>query len=267
VDRNDIIDLLTIVQASDNRSVGDPEIVVWHKLLGHLDKDDCTDAILAFRAEEPGKWLEPGHVLTRVRAKIRDRLDRLDQDFRPSATGVHARLDEWGQIDKAIPDADPWGGPVTGHQPASAEVRAAAMKMFADSRALPDEDGVSEDVPYVNPLQVRCEYCRAAVGEPCTMPGMPGKAGNGRPRERLRNTLAHPSRYEKVALKLGFSQEVADVIVAAAQRSHVRRTKAHWDVRDAALAPIVYSPPQDVAENPAQGESGTTAVVPREGES
>ncbi len=108
MDHNDIIDLLTIVQASDNRSVGDPEIELWHRILGHLDKDDCTDAIMAHRRECPGVWLEPGHIVQRVKAVIKDRYERADTDIRDRGRPVPAgvRRDHYGYIDKSEPEEE-----------------------------------------------------------------------------------------------------------------------------------------------------------------
>jgi hypothetical protein len=82
VDRNDIIDLLAIVKSVDNRTVEDYDIQVWLEMLVRFDKDDCLDAIMAHRAQQPGAWLEPGHVVQRVKAKINDRLERQDPDER-----------------------------------------------------------------------------------------------------------------------------------------------------------------------------------------
>lgn len=82
MDRVDVVDLLTIVQSGDSRTIGEIDIGFWLQMLGAYDKDDCLDAIIAHRSEKPGVWLEPGHVVGRVRATKRDRLDRMDPDER-----------------------------------------------------------------------------------------------------------------------------------------------------------------------------------------
>jgi hypothetical protein len=117
MDRDEIIDLLTIVQASDQRTVGDPEIKVWHELLGRYDRDDCVDAIMWHRRERPGVWLEPGHVVARVRAVIQDRYERADVDDRPHSTGIDGvRRDRYGEIDKSAPDEDDYPSEWTSEQ-------------------------------------------------------------------------------------------------------------------------------------------------------
>jgi hypothetical protein len=107
VDRNDVIDLLTIVQVGDNRTVGETDIGFWFGMLGPFDKDDCLDAILAHRRDQPGVWLEPGHVSGRVRAARRDRLDRMSPDERARVVGGDAPRDRWGYIDKSNDRDDP----------------------------------------------------------------------------------------------------------------------------------------------------------------
>lgn len=110
--RDDVIDLLAIVQATDNREVGPVDVNVWAKIIGHLDRDECTDAIMAHRREQPGVWLEPGHIAARVKARHRDRYDRMDPDERAvaiadaeaAATSGFARRDRYGFIDKSMPD-------------------------------------------------------------------------------------------------------------------------------------------------------------------
>lgn len=95
MDRNDVIDLLTIVQVGDNRTIGEPDIGFWLGLLGPFEKDDCCAAIEAHRRDQPGVWIEPGHVVGRVRAARRDRLDRMDvEQRRLAAIGSFDRVED-----------------------------------------------------------------------------------------------------------------------------------------------------------------------------
>lgn len=118
MDRNDIVDLLAIVQSGDNRTVGEVDVGFWSGMLAPFEKDDCLDAILAHRRDQPGVWLEPGHVSGRVRAARRDRLDRMSSDERARVVGGGAPRDRWGYIDKSDERDDPrsdignFGGPV-----------------------------------------------------------------------------------------------------------------------------------------------------------
>lgn len=87
MDREDVLDLLSLVASTDNRTIGDMDVALWHQLLGKYGKDDCCDAIIAHRREQPGVWLEPGHVVQRVKAVIRDRYERADPDTRDRPYG------------------------------------------------------------------------------------------------------------------------------------------------------------------------------------
>jgi hypothetical protein len=114
MDTHDVIDLLTIVSVNDKRTTGENDVLLWHSLIGHLDKDDCSDAIMAHFRECPNEYLKPGHVLERVRAVIRDRYERADLRDQPHMVGMAGvRRDRYGYIDKSEPD-DPeypaeWG--------------------------------------------------------------------------------------------------------------------------------------------------------------
>jgi hypothetical protein len=108
MDADDIRDLIAVVQAVDNREGSDADVIVWLHMLGHLDKDDCAEAIMWHRAEKPGVWLEPGHVLQRVRAVRADRLSRMSPDERDAHTrAAGAPRDEFGYVDKSGPDYVP----------------------------------------------------------------------------------------------------------------------------------------------------------------
>lgn len=74
---NAMIDLLTYVAAADRRTIGDTDVRVW--LDGAADGQwpsiqAALRAVRLHRREQPGKWLEPGHVsciLDRVREEAR----------------------------------------------------------------------------------------------------------------------------------------------------------------------------------------------------
>lgn len=275
MDRDDIIDLLTIVQASDNRSVGEPEINVWGQMLNHLDKNDCTDAIMAFRAEHPGMWLEPGHVFQRVKAATRDRLDRMDPDVRGAVAGPSgAKRDEFGFVDKST--ESPMASLSSLKPVASEETRRAFFEEFARLRSAKFDDGVAEEVPSVQVLRVRCPFCKAPEGERCTMPGRPaGRYSTPDSKtplkvttmlaEKLTFTSAHPSRVEAAALKEGFSREVADVIVAAHQRRQVVQARSRWSAQDALVEGSSGTGTQLAPENGPGGVSGPVTGNPEEG--
>lgn len=71
---DDIVDLLTYIAAADRRTIGTTDVRVW---LDAAQDGDWPSIEFAYRAvrlhrrEQPGKWLEPGHV-TRVLDRVRD---------------------------------------------------------------------------------------------------------------------------------------------------------------------------------------------------
>ncbi len=73
---NDIIDILTVIAAADRRTIGENDVILWHKIIGDLPKDDAMQAVLDHVREQPGVWLEPGHIVAGVRAIRRDRAMR-----------------------------------------------------------------------------------------------------------------------------------------------------------------------------------------------
>lgn len=75
-----VIDLLAIVQAGDNRTVGENDVILWAQVLAGCDPDDCAEAIVAHRRERPGVWLEPGHVVAGARTVRRERYERSGVD-------------------------------------------------------------------------------------------------------------------------------------------------------------------------------------------
>jgi hypothetical protein len=76
VNRNDVIDVLTAVAAGDRRTVGDADVDVWQAIIGELTKDFALQAVRDHMRDQPGVWLEPGHVYQRARAIRRDQLER-----------------------------------------------------------------------------------------------------------------------------------------------------------------------------------------------
>lgn len=75
---DDIVDLLTYVAAADRRTVGRTDVRVW---LDAAQDGEWPSIEFAYRAvrlhrrEQPGRWLEPGHV-TRILDRLRDEASR-----------------------------------------------------------------------------------------------------------------------------------------------------------------------------------------------
>lgn len=136
MNRNHVIDVLTAVAAANRRTVGEGDVDVWQAVIGDLPKDDALQAVRDHLREQPGVWLEPGHVYQRVRILIRDRLEREPDQAREAR---QAALES-----KAVADDD-------AKQPFTGKV-----KHFRPQR---------------NWLAVRCPHCHAAPLRRCTVPG------------------------------------------------------------------------------------------------
>lgn len=64
--------ILTAIANVDNRKVDDATVLVWHRLIGHLDHADCLDAVAThFQTSE--RYLMPVHIITGVAAIKRER--------------------------------------------------------------------------------------------------------------------------------------------------------------------------------------------------
>lgn len=134
MNRNDVIDVLTAVSAADRRTVGQADVDVWQAVIGDLDRGLAIQAVRDHLRDKPGVWLEPGHVAQRVRAVVRDCLDRETLEHREAR---QAQLD----------------GRITEH-----------VAEIAASKAVPA-------VRPPSPLNVTCPWCKAAPGGRCRTPG------------------------------------------------------------------------------------------------
>lgn len=145
MNRNDTIDVLTMVAALDRRTVGETDITAWGTVLGDIDPREAAEAIIAHFRECPGIWLEPGHIVERVRAARRDQLAREGDAVR------EARQE--GQAAKALEDAE----------------------ALAARKGLPPPERVNytraSAIHGINPLAVPCPWCKAHIGARCVTPG------------------------------------------------------------------------------------------------
>jgi hypothetical protein len=107
MNRDDTQELLSTVQSFDNRRVDATVISLWHELLERYTKDECIDAVVQHKAERPGDWLEPGHIIQIVRAARNDRFERSDPDDRPHMVGLNGvKRDRYGFIDKSVEEPE-----------------------------------------------------------------------------------------------------------------------------------------------------------------
>jgi hypothetical protein len=136
MNRDDVIDVLTAVAAADRRTVGHADVDVWQAVIGDLPKDPALQAVRDHLREQPGVWLEPGHVYQRARVFMRDQLEREPTELREAR---QAALDAKAAEDAA--ERVHWVGPLTHRRPG------------------------------VNSLMQRCPHCGARSGARCVVPG------------------------------------------------------------------------------------------------
>lgn len=137
MNRDDVIDVLTLIAAVDHRTVGEADVTAWGVIIGELPREFAIKAVTDHRREEPGTWLEPGHVYQRARAMVRDKLEHEPDAFREARQAI---LD----AKNAPTEDDPqpaFSGPVKHHR------------------------------PYPNPLKVWCPHCGAGPFKHCSVPG------------------------------------------------------------------------------------------------
>jgi hypothetical protein len=108
MNRNDVIDVLTVITAGDGRrEPGPSDIEFWCEIIGDLSKDLAMQAVKDHFRTKPGVWLEPGHIVARAREIRRDMLDR-EPDFHRSPP-IEDEADSYYQGDiKAAPDLPPY---------------------------------------------------------------------------------------------------------------------------------------------------------------
>jgi hypothetical protein len=109
MNKGDVIDLLSLIQIGDDRSIGETDVGFWHEMIGDLPKDLAALAIKAHFREQPGVLIEPGHVVKRVRAMRNDMLDREPDYHRTdyNKNGIEAEADWDGYPGDAIAAPDP----------------------------------------------------------------------------------------------------------------------------------------------------------------
>lgn len=76
--KEEIIDVLTLVRAGDNRTIGQGDVEMWHLIIGDLPKNLALNAVIHHRKTQPGTWLEPGHINQTVHTTMRETAQRDD---------------------------------------------------------------------------------------------------------------------------------------------------------------------------------------------
>jgi hypothetical protein len=133
----DIIDILAAVAAIDRRTVGESDVIVWHAIIGDLNKQDAMTAVLSHFRECPGIWLEPGHIVAGVRAIRHDRYERERAEYEREERDTKMAL---------------------------------IVAELAEAKSIPDDPRRYRN-RRPGALSIACPWCHATSGTRCTTPG------------------------------------------------------------------------------------------------
>jgi len=90
MNRDDVIDVLTAVHASDHRTIGEGDIALWSaafEMCGHtIGKADAIAAVVRHALDPTAPYLKPGHVVAGAREIARDRMLRETPEQRQDRT-------------------------------------------------------------------------------------------------------------------------------------------------------------------------------------
>lgn len=165
MNRDDVIDVLSVVAAATRRTVGDADVNVWQAVIGSDDKQLALQAVSDHLRDKPGVWLEPGHVHQRVREIVRDQLAREPREVQES----RMRALEFKAAEDIAELAERKGIPSN------------VVELKVRRRGVPPE------------LKIRCPWCKASAGQPCVVP---------RTNERLTKTRFHDARKQAAGVSL-----------------------------------------------------------------
>jgi hypothetical protein len=68
------VDLLTLVQSFDRRTVGEADVTAWHLAVGDLPFADSQEAVIA-HYRDSREWLMPADIRHRVKETRQERLN------------------------------------------------------------------------------------------------------------------------------------------------------------------------------------------------
>lgn len=149
MNRDEVIDVLSVIAAGDRRTIGKADVILWQGVIGELPLDYAMRAVRDHFREEPGVWLEAGHIFKRARAMMRDELEREPDSLREARQAI---LDAKAAED---PPEKPFTGTVKHHRPTC------------------------------NWMTVRCPHCDAGPLMHCCVPGTTRRPAGGTHPARL----------------------------------------------------------------------------------
>lgn len=140
MNRNEVIDLLSIVQAFDKRTVGEPDVIAWEDSAkrGRWTYDEAAEAVKDYYARTTSErpFIMPSHITNAIRRNREYESMRYRQASKP----VNPRVAE-------------------------------AIEPVAERTKIPDPKRPMRN----NALSVPCPHCKAPIGETCTRPRLIGR--------------------------------------------------------------------------------------------
>ncbi len=90
MNRDDVIDFLSVVHASDHRTTGEADVTFWmtaFEMCGHtISKPDAIAAVVKHALDPTAPYLKPGHVVAGAREIAHDRMMRETLEQRQART-------------------------------------------------------------------------------------------------------------------------------------------------------------------------------------
>lgn len=182
MERNEIVDLLSVISVYDNRRADDMAVMAW-STIAESEKWTLEEAVTAVHRyfAQSDKWLMPAHVAGLVKETRRAKLE-IEHSARvlAEAKGELPPVEDDDFPTRALPYGEEPRDP-----PASAEHRRLMMREIREM--LPRPKGFTMDPNDIElAKQVPCPWCKALPHHNCKHPTRPHKY-----------IQPHPSRLEE----------------------------------------------------------------------
>jgi len=88
MDKREAEKLMILASAIDSRKITDAAVTVWQMVLADVNYSDAEVAYINHRRNEPGVYLEPGHILQQI---------KMAHEKRRELYGIHPKAPEGKQ--------------------------------------------------------------------------------------------------------------------------------------------------------------------------